>query len=308
MGSCRRRGPESPASSPSRPRRSGPRRGRENRHRRGGWRFGEPIVGPGWRVGAVGGQRGVLFDSNQWKSFLAERLRTPVGDTGAITFHAGQHEMLIDHLTSESPITVEARGRVVDEWRLSPGRENHYLDATVMNAEIRIHGRACHSAFPEQVENAIYPAGRVILAIEELARELLRRRERGSSTNRRSRRPACRASSSGQARSPRPTRPTNGSTSTKSIRRRTSSAAWSGRRQSRPLPPEADLNRHRTGSGAAEGASRWPSRTRSKCSSRFRRPPRLRPRIRLRSKRSTWKRSTWKRSTGLRASGARARG
>ena len=41
---------------------------------------------------------------------------------------------------------------------------------------IKIHGRACHSAFPEQGENAIYHSGRVILAIEELARELLRRR------------------------------------------------------------------------------------------------------------------------------------
>jgi len=41
---------------------------------------------------------------------------------------------------------------------------------------IRIHGRACHSAFPEQGENAIYHSGRTILAIEELARELLRRR------------------------------------------------------------------------------------------------------------------------------------
>jgi len=40
---------------------------------------------------------------------------------------------------------------------------------------IRIRGRACHSAFPEQGVNAIYPAGRAILAIEELAAELLRR-------------------------------------------------------------------------------------------------------------------------------------
>jgi hypothetical protein len=93
------------------------------------------IVGPGWRVGTVNGQRGVLFDANHWKSFLAGRLRTPVGDVGSVTFHAGQHEMLIDHLTSESPITVEARGRVVDEWRLAGvSRENHYLDTAVMNA------------------------------------------------------------------------------------------------------------------------------------------------------------------------------
>ena len=39
----------------------------------------------------------------------------------------------------------------------------------------RIHGRACHSSFPEQGENAIYHAARVILAIEALAAELLTR-------------------------------------------------------------------------------------------------------------------------------------
>lgn len=34
------------------------------------------------------------------------------------------------------------------------------------------HGRACHSAFPEQGANAIYPAARAVLAIETLALEL----------------------------------------------------------------------------------------------------------------------------------------
>jgi acetylornithine deacetylase len=40
---------------------------------------------------------------------------------------------------------------------------------------VRIHGRACHSAFPERGLNAIYPAGRAVLAIEKLAGELLDR-------------------------------------------------------------------------------------------------------------------------------------
>jgi len=40
---------------------------------------------------------------------------------------------------------------------------------------VRVRGRACHSSFPERGENAIYPAGRVILAIESLAQELLAR-------------------------------------------------------------------------------------------------------------------------------------
>jgi acetylornithine deacetylase/succinyl-diaminopimelate desuccinylase-like protein len=40
---------------------------------------------------------------------------------------------------------------------------------------VRIHGRACHSAFPERGDNAIYRAGRVILAVEALAAELLTR-------------------------------------------------------------------------------------------------------------------------------------
>jgi acetylornithine deacetylase/succinyl-diaminopimelate desuccinylase-like protein len=40
---------------------------------------------------------------------------------------------------------------------------------------VRIHGRACHSSFPERGENAIYAAGHAIRALEELAAELLTR-------------------------------------------------------------------------------------------------------------------------------------
>ena len=39
----------------------------------------------------------------------------------------------------------------------------------------RIRGRSCHSAFPEQGDNAIYAAGRAVLAVEALARELAAR-------------------------------------------------------------------------------------------------------------------------------------
>ena len=89
-------------------------------------------IGPGWKIGTISGQRGLLYDANHWKSFLAARLNTTVGDPGALTFHQAEHHMLLDHLTSEQPIAVSARGRTVDEWKLLPGRENHFLDCAVL--------------------------------------------------------------------------------------------------------------------------------------------------------------------------------
>ncbi len=74
--------------------------------------------------------RHLLIDANFWKSFLATRLSTAVGDQGAVTFFGGaDHQLLIDHLCSEYRIQTEGRGRVVDEWRARPGRpDNHWLD------------------------------------------------------------------------------------------------------------------------------------------------------------------------------------
>jgi len=88
--------------------------------------------GPGWRLTTVGGQRGLLFDSNHAKTWIAGRLTTPVGDPGALTLHRGEHPLLIDHLTAEQPVSVTARGQTVDEWKLGHGRENHLLDCLAM--------------------------------------------------------------------------------------------------------------------------------------------------------------------------------
>ena len=91
-------------------------------------------IGPGWRVGVIGGQRGCTFDANQWKTFLAARLATPIGGPGALTFHRGDHPLLIEHLTAEHPVTVTAKGRTVDEWKIKPAAQNHLLDCLVMAA------------------------------------------------------------------------------------------------------------------------------------------------------------------------------
>lgn len=88
-------------------------------------------VGLNWRIGQISaGQRSTRYDTNFWKTFVSARLRLAIGDPEAITLHAGRHDMLIDHLTAEYPVRVEAKGRVVDEWKLA-GRENHWYDCLV---------------------------------------------------------------------------------------------------------------------------------------------------------------------------------
>jgi len=88
-------------------------------------------IGANWRTSTIQRQRHVLFDTNWWKTFLATRIKLPLGDPQGFTIHAGQHEMLAEQLSSESPVRVESKTRIVDEWRLIPGRDNHLLDCVV---------------------------------------------------------------------------------------------------------------------------------------------------------------------------------
>lgn len=89
-------------------------------------------AGLNWVVGktAEGHQTEAVYDTNFWKTFAAARLRLGLGDPESIALHEGNHDMLLEHLTSEYPVRVEARGRVVDEWKQTP-RENHWWDCLV---------------------------------------------------------------------------------------------------------------------------------------------------------------------------------
>ena len=88
-------------------------------------------VGFNWRTSTIGRLRHLLFDTNSWKTFVSSRIRTPLGDPQSLTIHAGSHQMLAEQLSSEVPVRVESKERVVDEWRLVPGRDNHWLDCIV---------------------------------------------------------------------------------------------------------------------------------------------------------------------------------
>lgn len=91
--------------------------------------------GLGWRIPYAlsrEGIRHIIYDINHWKSFLNSAWLTPPGERGCLQLFAGQeHKLFAEHMTSEYPTHVEGRGRVVQEWSLHVGKENHWLDCIV---------------------------------------------------------------------------------------------------------------------------------------------------------------------------------
>lgn len=75
----------------------------------------------------------VMVNADNWKTFLHERLATPLGQTGACTFYEAsdrhEHTTIAKHLTSEKQVEefVPGKGMVTRWERLH--RSNHYFDA-----------------------------------------------------------------------------------------------------------------------------------------------------------------------------------
>lgn len=107
-----------------------------NEYRRSsGDRFGH-----NWYIPRGQGKRALrhlIYDTNYWKSFITNRLNLPHGEKSSLSIYGGRrtnHDVLFEQLQAEYKVRTEGRGRVVDEWKCRPGRDNHFFDCLVGNA------------------------------------------------------------------------------------------------------------------------------------------------------------------------------
>jgi hypothetical protein len=77
----------------------------------------------------------LMYDTDAWKSFTSERLRTPMGGRGCFSLwgdRAEEHRVFAEHVTAERPAPkTKKNGDVFAKWSVLPGRENHFWDCLV---------------------------------------------------------------------------------------------------------------------------------------------------------------------------------
>jgi hypothetical protein len=89
-----------------------------------------------WRLtmSETGRGRMVQFDPDAWKTFLHERLNTPMGGRGRLALfgrEAAAHALLGQHCAAESSEPKTLRGSTFDKWTARVGADNHLLDVMV---------------------------------------------------------------------------------------------------------------------------------------------------------------------------------
>ena len=99
---------------------------------------GKPKIGEQrgyyWKRIIEGPRTRILFDANSWKDTLLSSLMTPLNDGGALTVYSGpvdDHQLIDEHAHSEYFVEVWARGNKKNEWKQTPGVDNHWWDGMV---------------------------------------------------------------------------------------------------------------------------------------------------------------------------------
>ena len=95
--------------------------------------------GYNWYVPRGVGKRAVrhiIYDTNFYKTFTVNKIALPIGTKGEISIYGNSrtnHDILFEHFTAEYSIETSSKGRSVNEWKVKPNRDNHWLDCLVGN-------------------------------------------------------------------------------------------------------------------------------------------------------------------------------
>lgn len=105
---------------------------------------GSKVLGTGDHYSLVrlpDGSQYLDVDSNYWKSWLHQRLKTPIGQPGSFTLYqfkqkidgrpSGDHLKYVRHLLAEREIEEVIKGKPVKSFEVI-SRINHYLDSTAL--------------------------------------------------------------------------------------------------------------------------------------------------------------------------------
>lgn len=104
--------------------------------------------GPEWKkmpLEIKGLVRTYLYNTNWWKSFVRERIKTDAAAKSTIGFYSGNHAKLFTHLLGESSTILSGQYGTMDKWVLKPGEPNHWFDCLIMAS---VAASACKIAIP----------------------------------------------------------------------------------------------------------------------------------------------------------------
>jgi hypothetical protein len=91
-------------------------------------------AGAGWRITpSKHGSRMAIYDTNRWKTIICARLKAKEGVSGITLWgdKPERHRCFADHCAAEFRVRTTGRGRELDEWKLKPGRDNHWWDGII---------------------------------------------------------------------------------------------------------------------------------------------------------------------------------
>jgi len=101
----------------------------------------KPVIGeergPEWKKMPLeirGLVRNYIYNTNWWKSFVRQRIKTDAAAKSTITFYAGNHAKLFTHLLGETSSKVTGQYGTMDKWVLRPGEPNHWFDCLIMSS------------------------------------------------------------------------------------------------------------------------------------------------------------------------------